>query len=599
MCDWFVMNRRLHEVIEIIYDSSLNPDKWSELICGVNVLLSSEMGSDYFRASSHVDVSGHAGDSSKDDFQQDTNASSEKIEIARLLNGHFERAVKILDANSTAIENRHVLENVFDKLSMPVLIVNREKEVVCINEEGTRYVSDSELFDVKDDVLLINDVSLYRAIDENLKKAISKNAVQLFSLGLPGMGASPSMTIVPLDENRSASEQNAALFISAPHREIGMTEQEMKSLYKITKAETRLINYLLKGYTVKEVSCETGLSMATIRAQLRSVFEKTETSRQAELIQLMLLKNSNLHIRKDAFNPKTKLSDPKRELSRTIKLRDGRTLGFSEYGDLDGVPMIGCHPITGCRLQNHPNERITRSLGVRLIVPDRPGFGLSSPLRERNYSDWAKDVGELLDHLNIDDAMVLGYCGGAPFAISCAIELHERIKKLILVSPVTPYDKIDLLFGLSSHNRMFVNIASQLPNSIYKIGQIFARGVVRNPERYFDEIINNLCATDAAALNEPEFMKNFSSALSESLRQGPHEFTYEQLLLANDWGLNMSKVPCETHIWHGDQDKHVPVEYAKKFYADFPSARFHLIPDYGHFLIYYFWENILATAIRQ
>lgn len=45
----------------------------------------------------------------------------------------------------------------------------------------------------------------------------------------------------------------------------------------------------------------------------------------------------------------------------------------------------------------HPDEGVTRDLGVRLIVADRPGFGLSDPRPGRTLLDWPDDLIALAD----------------------------------------------------------------------------------------------------------------------------------------------------------------------------------------------------------
>src|SRR5438132_12266206 len=78
-------------------------------------------------------------------------------------------------------------------------------------------------------------------------------------------------------------------------------------------------------------------------------------------------------------------------LSQTIRLSDGGTLGYAEYGDPSGVPVLFFHGTPSSRLATAPSWSDT-SLGVRLIVPDRPGIGLSTYKPKRTLLDWPNDV---------------------------------------------------------------------------------------------------------------------------------------------------------------------------------------------------------------
>ena len=59
---------------------------------------------------------------------------------------------------------------------------------------------------------------------------------------------------------------------------------------------------------------------------------------------------------------------------KCVRLPDGRALGYAEYGDLTGRPVLFFPGAPSSRLL-HPPEEPTRALGVRLIVVERPGFG--------------------------------------------------------------------------------------------------------------------------------------------------------------------------------------------------------------------------------
>jgi pimeloyl-ACP methyl ester carboxylesterase len=55
-----------------------------------------------------------------------------------------------------------------------------------------------------------------------------------------------------------------------------------------------------------------------------------------------------------------------------------------------------------CRLDLADANAVATESGVRLISADRPGIGLSDPSPGRTVLDWAHDVGELLDQIEVD-----------------------------------------------------------------------------------------------------------------------------------------------------------------------------------------------------
>ena len=63
--------------------------------------------------------------------------------------------------------------------------------------------------------------------------------------------------------------------------------------------------------------------------------------------------------------------------NQTLKLRDGRQLGFASFGEPEGKPVFYFTGGNSSRLEGKWFEKAAQEKKTRLIVPDRPGFGLS------------------------------------------------------------------------------------------------------------------------------------------------------------------------------------------------------------------------------
>ncbi|MBK8212560.1 MAG: helix-turn-helix domain-containing protein [Myxococcales bacterium] len=62
----------------------------------------------------------------------------------------------------------------------------------------------------------------------------------------------------------------------------------LRALFGLSEAEAQLVGALVDGLTLKEIATRRGVAVTTVRSQLRSVFLKTETERQADLVALVL-----------------------------------------------------------------------------------------------------------------------------------------------------------------------------------------------------------------------------------------------------------------------------------------------------------------------
>src|SRR5438309_1703719 len=119
----------------------------------------------------------------------------------------------------------------------------------------------------------------------------------------------------------------------------------------------------------------------------------------------------------------------------------GSSLGWST-----GLPMVcrwwRCTGLRGLATFAPQSETAARH-GVRLIAPDRPGYGHSTYHPGRTYETWARDVGQLADHLGLDRFAVLGHSSGGPNAAACARFLGDRLVGCAIVSgPAPPEAKV-------------------------------------------------------------------------------------------------------------------------------------------------------------
>ncbi len=125
-----------------------------------------------------------------------------------------------------------------------------------------------------------------------------------------------------------------------------------------------------------------------------------------------------------------------------IGLPDGRKLGYGEQGPSGGKPLFYFHGTPGCRCERRLfiSEELTERLNIRVIVPDRPGMGLSDYKAGRTIGDWPADVAALADVLKLECFAVVGYSGGGPYALACALKIPERLTAVGTVSSNAPFD---------------------------------------------------------------------------------------------------------------------------------------------------------------
>jgi pimeloyl-ACP methyl ester carboxylesterase len=103
-----------------------------------------------------------------------------------------------------------------------------------------------------------------------------------------------------------------------------------------------------------------------------------------------------------------------------------------------------------------PTIKLLTDAGFRVIAPDQIGFGKSSKpaAYQFSFSALARNTKDLLTHLGVHNAIVVGHSMGGMLATRFALQYPETVAKLVLVNPIgledwrqyTSYRTVDELF---------------------------------------------------------------------------------------------------------------------------------------------------------
>jgi pimeloyl-ACP methyl ester carboxylesterase len=278
----------------------------------------------------------------------------------------------------------------------------------------------------------------------------------------------------------------------------------------------------------------------------------------------------------------------------TLRLRDGRTMAWTEQGDPDGVPVLGCHGSPSSRFERHVEDPADyRRWGVRLLVPDRPGFGCSDPQPGRRVLDWTEDVGELLDSLGIGEFAVLSLSGGAAYALACASVFGDRVRSVGVLGGAPPPD-VPWPWPRWVPGR--VRDTLHRPSGAALLKPVFAPLAVRPAliPRYLQLRLN---PADRRVIGRPVVRRVLADTFTEGLRNGPAALAEDRALLFRPWGVPLAQVRRPVHVWHGTQDWQVPVAAGRVLAGMLPSCTAHWFAGEGHFLVFDHAEEVHAPLV--
>ena len=279
-------------------------------------------------------------------------------------------------------------------------------------------------------------------------------------------------------------------------------------------------------------------------------------------------------------------ADGHRSENLTVRLRDGRTLGYAEYGSACGEPVLVFHGSPGARLQVRVAHGPALARGIRIIAPDRPGQGLSTGRPGRAIADWPDDVGELADALGIARCAVVGISGGGPYAAACAWRLPGRVSCAGIISGVVPGAGPELAPYLRGRGLGLLNLVLDTPWLMRAIMDLGAVPCRRLPRRIF-ELVRALAAPeDQAVLGRAEVAATLSASLREAFRNGGQGVADELLLLMRPWSVRLEEIQVPVRLWHGEADGIVPVAMGRYLARSIPNCRAEFIPGGGHYVAF-------------
>jgi len=267
-----------------------------------------------------------------------------------------------------------------------------------------------------------------------------------------------------------------------------------------------------------------------------------------------------------------------------VETTDGRTLRVLDDGDASGVPVVYHHGTPGCAGPEPTMLEQAMTLGIRLISYDRPGYGASSRLPGRRYGDCVGDVATMADHLGIERFGSFGVSGGGPHTLACAALLGDRVTASVSSGSPAPFDAdgLDWGEGMGDLNADEIAIAARGYDALYEhIAGIREELLASTPEQGKELMASLLSPVDRDALTD-ELTSHMHANAMEALAPGAEGWTDESLAEFAPWGFDLETIAVPVQIWHGDQDRFVPVGHARWLAAQIPGAEPRIFPDEGH-----------------
>ncbi len=505
---------------------------------------------------------------------------------------HFERALALNSYIDEVASN--TAEMAHADFPYPLVLINDAFDIVYRNAEGVRPFPPQSGIEVNGQKVSITS---------------SDVANRLSAFVRASHGGNPDRTVSPLCHDEQSN--NHLVAISLP-REPGrnlvalgwldpvdqgrLTTEHFRQLYNLTDAESNVLDLILRGQETDEVAHSLSIASPTVRAHLKSIYRKTATAGKSDLIQTIRCGPALL---RRFLAPRTEMyadtKEAKNRRNQTVPLSDGRQLGFAEFGARNGTPILLVHNLIGSRLQLPTGEENLIAQGSRLIVPDRPGVGLSSPQPHPSLRLWSNDIGELADHLGLNQFDMVGSSMGAIYGLALAHNQPNRIRRFAMVSCLPEIAGGKMTRNILPSTRRLFQLARYAPSLLKTILRFIVR---KGPDAYLDELVCDLPQLDQRLYEDPAFHRMMVSAVRETLRQGAASIFDDIKVMANPWGFSPESIRVPVHYWHGQDDTMAPHSMVQTFADRIPDCTQHLVEKESHWLLFRQWNAIVAELLR-
>ena len=231
----------------------------------------------------------------------------------------------------------------------------------------------------------------------------------------------------------------------------------------------------------------------------------------------------------------------------------------------DPLPLVLIH---GTSASLHTWQGWSQALRDRhrIITFDLPGFGLTGPSRDADYSMAAnvRFVHALLDQLRIERCVLGGNSLGGSIAWETAYAFPDRIAKLVLVdSGGYPSVSTSVPVGFRLAR---IPVLNRLTQSLLPRGMVESsvRNVYGDPAKVRPELVDRYYDMTLRAGNRQALVQRFEQT---------------------DFGADADRIPSlklPTLILWGGRDRLVPPDNAEHFHRDIAGSRLVIFDDLGH-----------------
>nr|WP_277410117.1 alpha/beta hydrolase [Natrinema longum] len=234
------------------------------------------------------------------------------------------------------------------------------------------------------------------------------------------------------------------------------------------------------------------------------------------------------------------------------------------------------HGTPGSRVFGRLFDDRARDLGVRILAPDRPGYGRSAPDPDWKLTDTGAIVAAVLADAGVARAGIVGFSGGGPHALAVAATRGDLVERIEIVSGAPPQSLVSTLPPIQ---RLLGTLARRTPLLLKGLLGVQTRVAGRTPPAV---VLSQYATATERAEIPPAAADCLRRDFLEAFARHRDGFVTETRLFANEWGFSLSNIAHTVRLWHGDADANAPVQGARRLRAELPNGDLTVLENAGH-----------------
>ena len=361
-------------------------------------------------------------------------------------------------------------------------------------------------------------------------------------------------------------------------------ERMLADSFGLSEAETSIAGLLVEGADIAEIARRRASSVNTVRTQIKALLAKTGLNSRVDLVRILVA------LAAAADDAGARQGHVRLGRTTRFRQRNGRNVPFHRFGPENGRPFVFFHGmLDGCDLSARTVDLLHRH-AITLFAPERPFFGSAAgddgPI-ETAPERFARDVEDLLDHLGLARAGLVGHMAGSVYAFAAAARLGRRAEAIISVAGGVPIVSPKQFATMSPRQRLIAHTARHTPKLLPFVLRAGIRQLDCGGEERFMHALYREAPADLATITDPETRNIISAGYHFTVSQGHRAFEIDSYHVVRDWSARVDASAAPVLLIHGRNDPVVSIDSVERFARRLGErARLIIEEDAGQLLLY-------------